>query len=301
MIPGFGGAGAPQAGAGSILQTAPQVRQRNSPDGPSFQFVFNPLNARTLGTTSPSHDFLIQSDEAVNIPPRVRVYQNFRNSEARASVVPVPLGISANEGLVDMVYDSVRRQIYIANSGMNRIEVFDAVAKQFLTPIKVGQLPRTLALMPDNNTLYVGNTGGESISIVDLTVGAVVDRVKFPPLPFNAGVTLVTPSVIAPSQHGLQIVMNNGTLWKVVGNEAVPRTLSPTIGTTTLTAPRTMVATPNGESILVLAGNGFLYQYDASADDFVQGRQIFTNPIQATSAPSVRVLAVNTTQSTDWS
>lgn len=283
-LPGFGNVPG-QAGGQAVTQTAPTVRTRNTPDGPTLQFSFNALNSRTLGTTTPVHDFLIQSDEAVNIPPRVRVFQNTRNAEARADVATVPIGITATEGLVDMVLDSARRKIYIANSGMNRVEVFDIGSRQFQTPIKVGQLPRSLALTPDNSTLYVANTGGESISIVDLGVGAVVDRVKFPPLPFNAASALVTPSVIAASQRGLQIVMNNGTLWKVIGNEAFPRDLSPTIGSITLTSPRTMVSTPNGESILVLAGNGFLYQYDALADDFVQGRQVFTAPIQGYFGP----------------
>ena len=37
-----------------------------------------------------------------------------------------------------------------------------------------------------------------------------------------------------------------------------------------------MVATPNGERVLVLSGDGFVYLYDALADNFIQGRQIFT-------------------------
>ncbi|MDZ4797203.1 MAG: hypothetical protein SGI92_03500, partial [Bryobacteraceae bacterium] len=51
------------------------------------------------------------------------------------------------------------------------------------------------------------------------------------------------------------------------------------------TAPRTMAATPNGEAVMLLAGNGFVYLYDALADEFVQGRQIFTNPIQGFYGP----------------
>jgi uncharacterized protein (TIGR03437 family) len=46
-----------------------------------------------------------------------------------------------------------------------------------------------------------------------------------------------------------------------------------------------MAATPNGEYIVVLAGNGFVYLYDSLADEFVQGRQVFTNPIQGFYGP----------------
>ena len=75
-----------------------------------------------------------------------------------------------------MVSDNNRQRLYIANSGLNRVEVFDTRANQFLAPIKVGQLPRSLALAPYGKLLYVANTGGESISIVDLDKGEVTER-----------------------------------------------------------------------------------------------------------------------------
>jgi uncharacterized protein (TIGR03437 family) len=178
-----------------------------------------------------------------------------------------------------MVMDSTRQRLYIANSGLNRIEIYDVRRKQLLTPVKVGQLPRSIALTPDGGTLYVANTGGESISIIDLDKLQVTGQVKFPPLPFNSNAPLMTPSVLAAGIRGLQVLMNNGTIWRVVGNEASPRSVSPIIGASTIAAPRTMSATPNGEYILLLAGNGFVYLYDSVADDFVQGRQIFANPI----------------------
>ena len=95
-------------------------------------------------------------------------------------IYPVPTGPNG-DGLQDIVYDSNRSLIYITNSAYNRIEVFDAVENQFDNPIPVGQLPHQMAMSTDGNTLYVANTGGESISIIDLTLGKVVDNVQFPP------------------------------------------------------------------------------------------------------------------------
>ena len=69
---------------------------------------------------SPSHDFLIQSSQAINIPPQVRIYQNNRNAESRGDVIPIPVGISATEALMDLAYDGTRQRLYIANSGRNR-------------------------------------------------------------------------------------------------------------------------------------------------------------------------------------
>jgi uncharacterized protein (TIGR03437 family) len=40
-----------------------------------------------------------------------------------------------------------------------------------------------------------------------------------------------------------------------------------------------MVSTPDGSYVLVLAGNGAAYLYDASVDDFVNGRQVLSQPL----------------------
>ena len=204
---------------------------------------------RVLDWTPASHDFLISSTQAVNMPSSIRVFQNSRNTESRGDLIPVRTGISPNERLTDIVADTVRNRLYISNSGMNRVEVFDTRAKRFLTPIKVGQLPRSLAMTPDGATLYVGNSGGESISIIDLDRLAVTGRIKFPAIPFNGATAVISPSLLAVTQSGLQIMMSNGTLWRVIGDEAVPRKVSAVIGTATIPAPRTMVSTPNAALI----------------------------------------------------
>ncbi len=295
-VPGAGGAAgaggvqpgfinAP-GGQGAAAQTSPQVQFQPAGTGTRISFAFNAVAGRAPGTVAP-HDFLIQSAEAINIPSNVRVYQNFRDTESRGDVIPVQLGSSVNEGLVDMVNDTVRQRLYIANSGMNRVEVFDMRQQRFLSPIKVGQLPRSLALGIDGNTLYVANSGGESISVVDLDRGVATGRVKFPAIPFNANFALVTPSLIATGIRGPQLIMSDGTLWKVVGDQAIPRTLnSDVFGTVrTIPAPRTMASTPNGERILLMAGTGNAYLYDALTDQFIAGRQIFAAPIQGYYGP----------------
>jgi uncharacterized protein (TIGR03437 family) len=308
QVAGLGGAGGPGGGAPGvtipivlqpvvgavpagqtqqqvqITQTAPQVQSRSGPDGPEITFNFNSLAARATGTIAP-HDFLIQSAEAINVIPSVRVYQNNRDAEARGDIVPIQVAISPNEGLVDIVPDNNRQRLYISNSGMNRIEVFDMRSKQLLAPIKVGQLPRSISLSPDGDTLYVGNTGAEYISVVDLSRMSETSKIRFPPLPFNTSLGVINPSVVAATQRGVQIVMSNGTLWKTVGDTAIPRTVSPLVGSSTVPAPRTMVATPNGEYALLLDGNGYALLYDALADEFVQRRQVVTAPIQGYYGP----------------
>jgi uncharacterized protein (TIGR03437 family) len=258
----------------ALTAAAPTVRQVAGAQ-PALEFVITAAN-RNIGTITPSHSFLLQANNAVNLPSRVTVYQNNRNSEARGELTTIERGISTAEGLVDLVLDAQRQRIYIANSGLNRVEVFDIRTRTLMPPIKVGQLPRALALALDNSLLYVANSGGESISVIDVEKRATVGRIKFPPIPFNSNAVLITPSQLTMTQRGLMVIMNNGTIWRVVGDELVPRDLSPIIGTTTIPAPRTMTATPNGEYALLLAGTGNVYLYDAVADQFVQSRTVFS-------------------------
>src|SRR5258708_2136985 len=285
VIPGLGGPagvqGAPGFGPGntSVLQTSPLVQTQITPAGANIAFQYNSVNSRSLGTITP-HDFLIQSPEAINIPPNIRIFQNNHDSDARGAVMPLPLNSSSSEGLFDMITDPVRQRLYIANSGMNRVEVFDMGTQKFLAPIKVGQLPHSLALGADGITLYVANSGSETISVVDLDKGAQTGFVRFTPLPFNSNVSLVTPSVIASGLRGPQVIMSNGSLWRVVGNQVLPRALNTSVfgNARTLSGPtQTMASTPNGEFIFLLAGNGNGYLYDASIDDWVAGLTLFGN------------------------
>jgi uncharacterized protein (TIGR03437 family) len=285
LPPQIGSVVNPSAGAANTAATSPMVRTQPNPavNGSEVTFQFNPNAARTLGTVAP-HDFLLQSAEAINIPPSVRVYQNNRNTEARGSLYTVPVGTVSAEGLVDMTLDAVRRRVYVANSGMNRVEVFDIQQKAFTSPIKAGQLPRSLALDGDTGRLYIANSGGEFIGVVDTATGETVGRIKLPPIAFNAASPRVSPAVLAWTTRGLQIMMSDGSLWKVVGDTAVPRLTGashPVFGAArTIPGPiRTMSASPEGNYMLLLAGNGMAYIYDSNADDFVVGRQIVAAPM----------------------
>jgi uncharacterized protein (TIGR03437 family) len=294
-IPGVGAPGGVTAANGfgaantSVLQTSPLLATQLTGSGANLTFRYNPINAKTQGTVTP-HNFLIQSNEAINIPPNVQIFQNNHDSDARGKVMPLAVNAASNEGLFDMVTDTTRRRLYIANSGMNRVEVFDMATQQFLTPIKVGQLPHSLAIGTDGITLYVANSGGETISVVDLDRGVQTGLIRFTPLPFNSNAALVTPSVIAAGLQGPQVVMSNGSLWRVVGNQVLPRKLNSAVFGTATTLPgpsQTVASTPGGEYIFLLAGNGNGYLYDASVDDWVAERQLFTANTNTSSLPAM--------------
>ena len=269
----------------ATASTSANAKIASASYGGNVTVSFNANAAKSLGTSAPDQ-LLIQAAEAVNIIPNVYVFQNSRNAEAAGSIVPIAIGATTT-GLTDILQDTTRHRLYIANPGMNRIEVFDMQQKQLLTPITVGQLPRSMAFANDGVTLYVANSGGETISIVDLNTGAVTGLVSYPPLPFNASFTLITPQVLASSQRDPQVIMSDGSLWKIVGNTVIPWTLDPNVfGTTTrIASPQSMVATPEGAYVLVLGGSGIGYLYDASVDDFVSAVQVIPTPISGYYGP----------------
>ena len=266
----------------SNATTAPTVRTVTAGGNPALTFGFSSAFSTFRGTAAPPHDFLIQSPEAINIPNIVRVYENSRDSEARGTVLPIPVGPSAGTPLGDLTYDQTRQRVYIANSGLNRVDVYDIQSKALVTPIKVGQMPSSMAISPDGATLYVTSSNSETLSVVDLAKGTVIATVTFPPVPFNSNAALVIPSVIAASQNGVLLVTTDGTLWNVVGTSAVERPASRLIGATTagvpnkVAVPTTMAATPAGDYVLMATNTGTAYLYSASADDFIAERAVLT-------------------------
>ena len=258
-------------------------------------------------------DVALASNEAINVPPVIRVYMNYRNPDQRGLIFPVPttpnnspiatmitaaantanpaggsLTVDGDQGLQDIVLDQPRNRVYLSNAGYNRIEVFDTVNQVFLTPIPAGQLPGPMAMSTDGNTLYVSSTGGELISIVDLNIGAVTGHINLPPLPRQAGAItapLVYPQALAVGYYGLEFVMSNGGQWKVVAGNAIPRPIDNVTTTSTTsnalsnstTTRINMISSPDNRYILTLTGNGNAYLYDANADAYVANAFLFTS------------------------
>jgi YVTN family beta-propeller protein len=247
-------------------------------------------------------DVSLASNEAINIPPVIRVYMNYRSSDQRGIIFPIQVTpnnsptantitttttlIGGDQGLEDIVLDQTRNRVYISNAGYNRVEVFDTVNQVFLPAIPVGQLPHQMALSTDGNTLYVASNGGELIDMVDLTINKDIGHVNFPPLPRQAGgvtATLLYPQALAVANSGLEFLMSNGGQWKVIAGTAVPRPAD-VITRPTPTATNNLIATPTAATmqasqdnarILTLSGNGTAFLYDASTDAYIASAGLF--------------------------
>jgi len=239
-------------------------------------------NLYTGGATNQGAALLINlaSPEAINIPPTIKVFMNNRQPDQRGIVIPVETGTTASEGIYDILVDELRDRVYLLNSGFNRIDVYDRSRQTFLAPIEVGQLPHQMALAGDRRRLYVANSGGESISIVDLDARRVIGSVRFPPRPRAGNSTPVTPQAIAAGISGVQVIMSDGSKWRITGEEAATRpvdAVTPLQFTVTgNNGPVRMVAAPDGTSIVAMAGNGTSYLYDGMADEFTVSSRPYT-------------------------
>jgi DNA-binding beta-propeller fold protein YncE len=252
----------------------------------------------------------LQSPNAINVLPTIRVFMNYRDSTQRGLVFPVPTGPNSNnaaapsfQGLQDIVLDQTRNRVYITNPGYNRIEVFDTQKLEFQTPIPVGAVPHQMAMGLDGYTLYVANTASEQVMMVDLDQQQVIGSIQFPPIPVAAtngttATTVSSPAAIAMGLSGLQILMSSSnattaTLWSVVGNQATPRVGTSITGVnsatgaqTPITGPtQTMLASDDGAYAILLAGNGAAYLYDGLNDAYTATHQLFTNPITSYYGP----------------
>ncbi|MEP6536981.1 MAG: hypothetical protein ABJF23_16745 [Bryobacteraceae bacterium] len=223
----------------------------------------------------------ISSPEAINVPNTIQVYMNVRQPDQRGVIYPRVTTTTRAEGLQDILVDEARGLVYLSNSGYNRIEVFDKVKQAFVNPIEVGQLPHQMAFGPDGDTLYVANTGGESISIVDLISQQVTGSVRFPPIPRSGASTPISPQAIANGLFGLQIIKSDGSQWKVVNGEATVRpanSVTPAQLVTAGSVPK-MIASQDGQSIIAVSGNGTAYLYSGLADTFTISNRPYSQAV----------------------
>lgn len=75
----------------------------------------------------------------------------------------------------DAIYNKNRRELYLSNTALDRLEVFSLASNSFVASIPVGSRPVGLAMWPKDtlgnyaDTVIVANSGGVNFSLVDVT------------------------------------------------------------------------------------------------------------------------------------
>jgi hypothetical protein len=95
-----------------------------------------------------------------------------------AVIAPLPQPAVAVQGrskaladggtIADLLVDTLRRRLYLSNLSNNKVNTFSPGAHEWGSDVLVGSEPWGLALNLDEDTLFVGNSGGTSISFVSV-------------------------------------------------------------------------------------------------------------------------------------
>lgn len=97
-----------------------------------------------------------------------RAGQRLTRSVVAGKTVRLPVGSK----IMDAAVDTLRKRMYLSNIAHNRVEVFDLVTEAFRPAILVGSEPWGLAMsrtaVPLQDSLWVANSGGANLSVVDL-------------------------------------------------------------------------------------------------------------------------------------
>src|SRR5262245_48874610 len=111
-----------------------------------------------------------------------------------------PLFVPMTGTLGDIIIDDGCHYMYLTNTSQNRVEVFSLQTLTLQTPIQVGSQPVGLDITPNGSLLYVANSGGNNISVVDL-----IRRVELRKVAVPSGFSNDTPYSIAIASNGLAL------------------------------------------------------------------------------------------------
>ena len=251
------------------------LSQRSGVAPATLTISFDPRNTTAPRGTS-QYVVVLTSPEAVNIEPPILVNFNFRDVTDRGTIIPL------NGVGVDMQMDAVRQLIYVANYTLGQIEVFSLASQTFLSPIRVGNRPLSMAMV-NPSTLVVANFGSENLSVVDLDAMQEVDQISMGPIPLSTNLPLF-PRYVAASSNAILfsvspvpaagVLPTNGQVWQLslLTRTAFPRLDLGVGAANALQGRNVLTAAADGSGILIAdAGTNMmatLRVYDPIADTF---------------------------------
>lgn len=88
-------------------------------------------------------------------------------------------------------------ELIVVNKSENTVSVVDTATLEVSTTIPVGSNPHELAVTPDGTKAYVGNAGGNTISVIDLESRRETTRISSPDFAFPHGIAFTPDSARA--------------------------------------------------------------------------------------------------------
>jgi YVTN family beta-propeller protein len=190
-----------------------------------------------------------------------------------------PLFTALAGNLRAIVIDDACTHVYVANTTHNRIEDFSLETLSLLPPIQVGSQPSGLDFGPDNRLLYVANSGGDNVSVVDLQQRVELRKITVPD-PSGWG---DYPYSIAVAKNGLALLSMGfdgsgygGRMMQVnlTTEQSARRTDFSSSG---LTGPKTRLRASGDRrtiGIVESAGGGSIFRYASDSNAFSPGKRL---------------------------
>jgi WD40 repeat protein len=228
----------------------------------------------------------IQSVNAINLPPPVRILINTRDASQQGRIINIPGKIT------DILPDRTRKRLYVTRQDKNAILVYDTTTFKQIGLLRTGNTPVGMAITTDQRFLISGNDNSQIASVFDLESLTPSDPIVFPGGHYPRSVAVSNGGIFAMTRTvGKFCTIDTGNVDKdlkpiTLDGHAVDRidmrtrvadTL-PSLGVyrNCLPSPDGVLAeSPNNNSIFAALPDGNVILYDASADTFVVSRKDF--------------------------
>ena len=209
----------------------------------------------------------LTSRQAVNLPPTVRVLINTKSPDQRGTIVDIP------GTLVDVLPDPSQNRFYVLRQDRNEVLVYDGSNYTKIATLRSGNLPSSMAISFDRQSLLVGNAGSQIVSVFDLGTLQPTPPILLPSghialsLASSANATLAATEFYDGTHHIVRLDLN-----ALTGSE--PASLG--VFNNVTANDVALVASSNGSSIMGVGVDGSTLLYDAVQDTFTVSRQDFT-------------------------
>ena len=208
----------------------------------------------------------IESSAAVNVPNAVRLLLNNREPDQRGTFVNIP------GKLVDILPDPSRDRFFVLRQDTNELLVYEAGGYSLVKRLKTGNTPTQMAITFDRRWLLVGNDNSQLANVFDLETLEPSRPVVFPGGHY--------PRSIAASARGIlaacRVAGPVNTIDRIdLSARRATELASLGVYKNDIDINTTLVASPNGSSILAAQANGYLLLYNANADTFTISRHDF--------------------------
>src|SRR5579862_4099347 len=91
--------------------------------------------------------------------------------------------VTTDLGATDIVLDEPRGKLYLVNSSLNRVDVWNTKTRAFLKSIATDKQPLAGAMSFDGKFLYVTSYGQTTLDVIDLNTSQLIKKVALPANP----------------------------------------------------------------------------------------------------------------------